>query len=279
MAPIARRPTQHVVDIVGALGGTWRGYIATCRCPAHNDQDPSLSIRQGHEGILVHCFAGCDASDVLREIARVRPSSGQLPPPDRPAWRGGNVGRIWDEALPVEGTAAARYVTRRGLLLPLADIRFHPRCPWGPKPTTRFLPALIVAVREGLTLRAIQRIFLDTKNGGYLDKVTLGAPGAGAWHSSRAGETLAIAEGFETAAAFTQINQIPCWSTMGAARLDRIQLPSSVRHLIIAEDNDAEGRRARRKAWQAYRERGLTVARMPPPEPYGDWADMLKPKG
>ncbi|RYY17345.1 MAG: virulence-associated protein E [Alphaproteobacteria bacterium] len=279
MSLIALRPTQRVVDIVGALGGTWRGYIATCRCPAHEDRDPSLSVRQGHDGILVHCFAGCDPGDVLREISRVRPSTSFDPPPSRRVSSGSNVGRIWHEGLPVDATPAAEYLSSRGLRLPLENLRFHPRCPWGPKPSTRFLPALIVAVHEGNTLRAIQRIFLDVAHGGYLDKVMLGTPGAGAWCGSRTGDTLALAEGFETAAAFTQINQIPCWATLGAARLDRIQIPTGVTRLIIAEDNDPEGRRARTKAWRAYRERGLTLARMAPPQQYGDWADVLKPKG
>jgi putative DNA primase/helicase len=31
------------------------------RCPAHNDPDPSLSIRDGDNGkLLVRCHAGCD---------------------------------------------------------------------------------------------------------------------------------------------------------------------------------------------------------------------------
>lgn len=34
------------------------GYIA--RCPAHDDQNPSLSIAEGNDGkVLLHCFAGC----------------------------------------------------------------------------------------------------------------------------------------------------------------------------------------------------------------------------
>ncbi|NJR80844.1 DUF7146 domain-containing protein [Sphingomonas corticis] len=279
MSLIALRPTQQVADIVGALGGTWRGYIATCRCPAHDDQEPSLSIRQGHDGILVHCFAGCDPEDVLRELSRVRPGSGHFVPaaprPDRPA----NVERLWAEAMPTDDTPAAAYIAARGLTAPLTDVRYHPRCPWGPKPTTRFLPALLIAVREGNTLRAVQRIFLDLNRAGYLDKVTLGRLGSGAWQGGRAGNTLALAEGFETAAAFIQVNGIPCWATLGAARLDRIRIPASVTRLIIAEDNDPEGRRARSKAWKAYREQGLTLARMPPPRQYGDWADVLKPRG
>ena len=64
----ARPPTQHLVDLVGALGGSWHGYVATARCPAHTDRTPSLSIRQGDRGILVTCFAGCSPQDILREL-------------------------------------------------------------------------------------------------------------------------------------------------------------------------------------------------------------------
>jgi hypothetical protein len=36
------------------------------RCPAHDDRTPSLSIRELDDGrILLHCFAGCAAAEVL----------------------------------------------------------------------------------------------------------------------------------------------------------------------------------------------------------------------
>lgn len=35
-------------------------------CPAHDDKNPSLAIRQVDDGrILIHCFAGCSAADIL----------------------------------------------------------------------------------------------------------------------------------------------------------------------------------------------------------------------
>lgn len=274
MPLVALKPTQPVVDIVGTLGGAWRGYHAMCRCPSHQDKTPSLSIRQGHEGILVHCFAGCDPDDVLREIARLRPGRRFEPPALAPAMRQPNVERIWNEARPIRGTPAEAYLLHRGIDATFEDLRFHPRCPWGPKPVTRFLPALLVAAREGRALRAIQRVFLDIQNGGYLEKVMLGTPAGASWQGSRITDTLALAEGFETAAKFTQINGIPCWATLGAARLDRVDIPRSVRTLIFAEDNDAEGRRACRKAWVAYRPRGFELRRMPPPGGFGDWAEV-----
>ncbi len=38
-------------------------------CPAHDDSDPSLAINEANDGrILLHCFAGCPAGDVVAAI-------------------------------------------------------------------------------------------------------------------------------------------------------------------------------------------------------------------
>ncbi|MDT7533119.1 toprim domain-containing protein [Sphingobium sp. SA2] len=271
----ARRPTQELVDIVGALGGTWSGNVAMCRCPAHSDTDPSLSIRQGDRGILVTCFAGCAREDVLRELRRVRPGQHYpQPPPARPG-RPANVERIWDQAHDVGGTLAERYLARRNLLPLPIDIRFHPRCPYLPKPKTLFLPALLIAVREIRKLVAIQRIFLDPQTADYVRKVMLGTPLAGAWRGGEGGSTLAVAEGFETAAAFTRLSSIPCWASLGARRLDQLVIPPTVTTLLIAEDNDPEGRRAAASAEVRYARPDLVIRRFPPPPKFKDWAKAL----
>jgi len=38
------------------------------RCPAHDDRNPSLSIKQADDRVLVHCFAGCEPGDVLASV-------------------------------------------------------------------------------------------------------------------------------------------------------------------------------------------------------------------
>jgi len=43
-----------------AGAGRWRA-----RCPAHEDRSPSLSIAEGREGVLLHCWAGCETQAVL----------------------------------------------------------------------------------------------------------------------------------------------------------------------------------------------------------------------
>lgn len=43
------------------------GYMACC--PAHQDKNPSLSIKQASDGkVLLHCFAGCEAEDIVTAI-------------------------------------------------------------------------------------------------------------------------------------------------------------------------------------------------------------------
>jgi hypothetical protein len=40
-----------------------------CRCPAHNDRNPSLAIRELEDGrILLHCFAGCEVERILDAV-------------------------------------------------------------------------------------------------------------------------------------------------------------------------------------------------------------------
>lgn len=40
----------------------------TACCPAHDDRGPSLSIKEVDDRLLVHCFAGCSASDVVAAV-------------------------------------------------------------------------------------------------------------------------------------------------------------------------------------------------------------------
>jgi hypothetical protein len=53
------------LDKVKTAGaGKWKA----C-CPAHDDCDPSLSIREADDGkVLLHCWAGCFTADVLATI-------------------------------------------------------------------------------------------------------------------------------------------------------------------------------------------------------------------
>ena len=59
------RPIELLLPQLDKLKETGSGrWIA--RCPAHDDGNPSLSVRELDDGrVLLHCFAGCDAADVV----------------------------------------------------------------------------------------------------------------------------------------------------------------------------------------------------------------------
>ncbi|MES3093427.1 toprim domain-containing protein [Sphingomonas aerolata] len=274
MTLIARRPSQQLVDLVGALGGSWHGNTAMCRCPAHADGTPSLSIRQGDRGLLVTCFAGCDAGDILRELDRIPLGRRYDPPAPAQAMGTANIDRLWNEAVSVTGNMAERYLASRGLLPAPSDVRFHPRCPLGPKPVTVFKPALLVGVRDAQRLVAFQRIFLKA-DGGYSEKATLGTLGSGAWRGGGVGATIGLAEGFETARAWSQIRGLPCWATLGSRRLDLVTIPDSVTKLILAGDNDVPGHRAVARSIARYANANRVI-RVDYPQCYKDWAEALE---
>src|SRR3546814_16760709 len=75
---------------------------------------------------------------------------------------------------------------------------------------------------------------------------------------------LALAEGFETARAFTLLQGLPCWASLGARRLNQVLLPHSLTSLILAVDNDAEGARDAARATFRYAMPGLEYPRTAP---------------
>ena len=55
--------------IVAELGGRWHGDSGVARCPAHDDREPSLSIKKTDEGrLLWHCHAGCSQEAVAAAL-------------------------------------------------------------------------------------------------------------------------------------------------------------------------------------------------------------------
>ncbi len=56
-------------DIAGQLGGKPNGRGFLCRCPAHDDKSPSLSVMDADSGnVLIKCFAGCSTEDVVAAL-------------------------------------------------------------------------------------------------------------------------------------------------------------------------------------------------------------------
>jgi putative DNA primase/helicase len=45
------------------------GAKATARCPAHTDDDNSLSVAKGEKGIVLKCFAGCSIESICAALS------------------------------------------------------------------------------------------------------------------------------------------------------------------------------------------------------------------
>ena len=285
--------SYHNPDLEGAgaslvrrLGGTWHGASGMCRCPAHDDRNPSLSVRVGQTRLLFKCFAGCDRRDVLRAIRRFEPksleASGAAVPPndDLDAWLQMRAQDLWFSARPINGSLGEIYLGRRSIDIAPACLRFHHRTPLGKGAMAKFRPALLAAITDDSGLLAVQRSFLDSRGRRARDlgepRRMLGRPGAGAVRLAPANDILGLAEGVETALSAIILLGIPVWAALGNERLPHVAVPQSVKHLILLPDNDAAGQLAVRLAIEAHAKRGRHIDTIWPWRGLNDWNDVLR---
>ncbi len=280
-------------EIVERLGGEWQRRGGMCRCPAHDDRTPSLSVRTGEWRLLFHCFSGCETGRVIRALrtlgligASAGAASGEtaLSPADPDRRNRGAAARLWAAAHVIARSPAAAYLSGRGLTMQVSDLRYHSRAPYGRGHRVIFRPALLAAVRDGSGLVAVHRTFLDARSATLADllqpKRALGRLGAGAVRLREPqGGVLGWAEGIENAIAATQLTGIPCWATLGTERFARVALPPSVERLILFLDNDAGGRRAEKLAREAHADSPIRIEARYPRRPGGDWNDVLLARG
>ncbi|MBV1686417.1 toprim domain-containing protein [Novosphingobium sp. G106] len=263
-----------------------------CRCPAHADREPSLSIRLGNSALLFKCFAGCDTLDVLRELRTIDTrvfetvsgagDASQIAA--RQDWLRGRARDLWDQARPLGGTLAQAYLESRSLNARAQGLRFARRAPLGPRRSVIYRPALIAALHDAGRLVAVQRMFFEEGLGQLASDLgnprrLLGRPLGGAVILTRASEVLGLAEGVETAMSAALLLGIPVWATLGSERLPHITVPESVTRLLILPDNDRAGRLGARKAMAAYARSGRTVETVWPPSGFNDWNDVLRSDG
>jgi putative DNA primase/helicase len=275
-------------DLVRRLGGQWDGSRGMCRCPAHKDRSPSLSVRVGDRSLLFKCFAGCDTTDVLRELRLMRLAVPTDPSASVPATTQPQSDRmrdrareIWDEARPITGGPAARYLLSRGLATFPASLRYHPRTPFGRGRTARYRPAIVAAVAEPRRFTGLQRLFIEPDGSSLATdlekpKWGLARPLGGAVQLAPAGPVLGLAEGVETAMSAAFLLGIPVWAALGGERLHQILIPSVVRRLILLPDSDRAGRIAVPRAQAAYADCAFDLGLEWPWANQNDWNDVLQ---
>lgn len=94
------------------------GHRGVCRCPAHDDRSPSLSVRERDGKVLVHCHAGCPQTDVI-EALRAR---GLWPERERREWTPAERRQWGRERQELERDLPAARYWRRGVLVMLEAV-------------------------------------------------------------------------------------------------------------------------------------------------------------
>jgi putative DNA primase/helicase len=281
--------------IAKALSGrkTGNGWIA--RCPAHDDEKPSLSIRDADEGkLLVRCHAGCDQVRVIavlqsrglwekkdrhRRFTRPASSPAANDGPERDdAKRSAAALSIWAAATPAHGTLVEAYLGSRSLHLPTPPtLRFHA----GLKHSSGGIwPALVALVTHGIDDEplAIHRTFLSRdgtrKAPVEPQKMMLGPCRGGAVRLATSGDVLMVGEGIETCLSAMQATGYPAWAALSTSGLRALDLPGDVREVIVLADGDEPGEAAARKCALRWQREGRRVRVAHPPGGL-DFNDML----
>jgi putative DNA primase/helicase len=301
-APLDQRGLRpmRAADIAAALGhgrqsgGWWR-----CVCPVHRSRTGSsltLALRDGHRGLVIKCFAGCDTRDVLAELRRrglIAGTSNDARPAPIPirsddsanaARRIELARRVWDAARDAPGSPVARYLAGRRITASLpASLRWARSLR---RPDGISGPAMLARIDniDG-ELIGVHRTWLARDPAGdwcRRDRAMLGRAAGGAVHLAAADEMLMIGEGIKTCLTAMQATALPAtalpaWAALSTSGMVELRLPPIVRTVIILADHDLSGagERAARTAAARWLAEGRRVRLAMPPQPGIDFNDVL----
>lgn len=278
MSRLSEDAEHRARTIVEQLGGRWSGGKGQCRCPAHDDQSPSLSVQLGKKVILFKCFAGCPTSEVLSALRERRLHDGaplQIRASHQQRDHMSLARRLWDGSVPIAGTPAADYLAARGLVGPYPpSLRYNAHTVLGSGANRRLLPAMIACAQNDLGLVAVQRTFLDLddllRKPLRRSKLSLGLIGDGAIRLAEVDDHLGLAEGIEDALTAIAWFRTPTWALAGVERLLRVGIPASVRRITLFADQGPATKAVLARA-RAYLTADGRVLKVKTPRAYKDW--------
>lgn len=285
-----------LIDLIDcSMTLTRQGERCFALCPFHDERTPSFHVRPDY----YHCF-GCGAHgdhvDWLMQqehmtfgeaVRQLREWTGTAH--IQRAAVNDNQGRalaIWEEARPITGTLAARYLASRSINMtevPTEALRFHPNCPFG-KGTRP--PCLVALFRNIITNEpsGIHRTAL-TPDGKKIERMSLG-PIRGAaiklWPDEAVTSGLVIGEGIETTlGAATRIEYRgarlqPAWAMGSTVNLAGLQVLEGIEALTILVDNDTAGRNAAVDVGRRWRAAGREVTALIPDSAGTDFNDVAR---
>jgi Toprim domain len=252
------------------------------RCPTHDDNAPSLSIRDTDRGVQVHCFADCSPGAIYAAIRRIgcklEPSDTAREPRkdsseykrrqhDKAAW-------LWAQRKPIVGSIAETYLRKaRGYtgplpatlgLLPALKPEHHPTMiaafaiPDESEPGTVGKPQHVTSVH--LTLLMPDG---SAKADAKPNKVIIGSPRGRPIVTAPPNDLLglAITEGIEDALTVHQETGLGAWAAGSAGFMPALaeNVPSYVEAVTIFAHADKAGQDGARKLARALDRRGIEV--------------------
>lgn len=258
---------MNAAELASALGGVREGRGWRCHCPSHGGR--SLVVADDDRKLLVHCFGGCGWQDVFAAL-RSQGLIGQLLSdldPDQDNGQFHNQKKASAEAeiekiaravarardlyrrsKPANATPVETYLRSRGSTLPIPPVlRFLRYCPHR---NGKYYPAMVAPiVNVHGELIASHNTFLKPDGSGKADlpkeeqRETVGPFKGGTVRLSphRPNTELLIGTGIETTIAAIQLFELPGWSAVCDTGLKALDLPSEIRSVLIAADNDTSG--------------------------------------
>lgn len=272
--------------IIAALDGNQRNGM--CRCPAHDDQNPSLHVSDGEKGVLVRCFAGCSQGDVIAALRQrgLWPKKSRVRLPFAVTATSASTEQIVVELVDAaegSGKRPKAYLRRRGINSPPSMLKLVSSGVMH-SITGKMLPAMIAPVtdKDGRII-GVHATYLtaDAKDNavGKHGKVRRMygeiAGGLVVLKPADPEQPFILGEGIETVLSAMQITGLPGAAALSATNLSKID-PPKCSEVIIAADADKAGMDAAEQLADRLTSAGHKVRIAAPATPGNDWNDELR---
>jgi putative DNA primase/helicase len=271
-------------------------YSGQCRCPAHDDHNPSLTVKAGHSGnVVVKCHAGCSQERVIAELRRrgFKLSAKERDYEYRRATRERQQIERQREAEFDEKRLRAWGILRRATApLDLVQRYLNGRKIARIPPCAQALnakqcrelfdypyPAMVVPIiNPKIGIQGVQVTFLAKDGSRRIKRRTYGNLKGGYVVVGRPDKTkpLLVGEGVESVASACQITGLPGIAALSSTNLPTI-IPPPAPELITVGDNDKAGREGAQQAAEVWTQSGRVVRTAMPgdPEEKADWNNVL----
>lgn len=230
------------------------------------------------------------ADEARRFLSLPRAEPRRSPKPPRTPVRAGSpeaARRLVAMSQPIRGTLVETYLNNRGIeaVHDAGALRFHPRCYYRPDEVspTETWPAMIAAVIDlAGAITGAHRTWLAPDGSG---KAPIDTPrramGDLLGHAVRFGtarDVMAAGEGIETMLSLRQVMpELPMAAALSANHLAALLLPTTLRRLYIARDDDPAGHRATARLTERAKAAGIEALTLTPA--LGDFNEDLRTLG